>query len=378
MFFSFTLLRRRTRLCAVLLLPLIWQLSAAGQQAAITGQAVGTVYVMTNRANGNTVQVYRPSSTGLQLVQEIPTRGLGTGVTLDPLMSQGALALRNDGKILVAVNPASGDLTAFVVTPAGLKFGSKVSSYGALPVSVTIHAGLVYVVNQLGLANIAGFRVDGTGQLQPIANSSHVLAGAALALPAQVSFTPNGSELLVTEKGTDQIDIFRVHADGSTDGPIARPSAGKTPFGFTFGPGGSVVVTEAERRLPMRTTVSSYHLGTGVALKLVSARVPNQQTGACWAAVTGQTAWIVNTGTANISSYQIAGDGTLTLINPIAAATSPTASPIDTAASSDGRSLYLLESGTGAIAAFQVNGNTLTPLFVKTGLPLSIQGLAVQ
>jgi hypothetical protein len=32
----------------------------------------------------------------------------------------------------------------------------------------------------------------------------------------------------------------------------------------------------------------------------------------------------------------------------------------------------------GAIAAFQVNGNTLTPLFVKTGLPLSIQGIVVR
>ena len=142
--------------------------------------------------------------------------------------------MSDDGRILVAVNPASGDITAFVVTSSGLNFGSKLSSHGALPVSVTIHDGLVYVVNQLGIANIAGFRVDQNGSLTYIDGSTRALAGGALALPAQISFTPDGLHLLVTEKGTDSIDVFDVQADGHTTGPLTQPSSGHTPFGFTF------------------------------------------------------------------------------------------------------------------------------------------------
>ena len=116
-------------------------------------------------------------------------RGAGTGVTLDPLMSQGALSLCPNGKILLAVNPASGDLTAFRVTATGLEFGSKVPSGGAFPVSVTCKGGLVHVLKQRGVPNISGFKVNDFGQLQKIPLSKRDLAGGALALPAQVCFT---------------------------------------------------------------------------------------------------------------------------------------------------------------------------------------------
>src|SRR5689334_14527180 len=112
----------------------------AGQNAAVgETTAAGAVYVMSNRANHNSVFVYQRGANGtLSLAGEVPTNGLGTGVTLDPLMSQGALALRDDGKLLFAVNPGSGELTAFRVTGTGLEFGSKVNSGGAFPVSVTV------------------------------------------------------------------------------------------------------------------------------------------------------------------------------------------------------------------------------------------------
>lgn len=367
-----------TILTAMLALPLVLGPTALANEAA-AGMPGGVVFVMTNKAEGNSVLVYRRAANGgLQQLQEVPTQGLGTGVTNDPLMSQGALALRRDGKLLLAVNPASGDVTAFVVTPTGLVFGSKASSGGALPVSVTVNGGLVYVLNQLGIPNISGFTVDDTGHFQPISGSTRALAGGALALPAEVSFTPDGMQLLVTEKGTDQIDIFDMQADGRTIGPAAQPSSGKTPFGFAFAPFGTVVVSEAERRLPQRATTSSYRLTGGDALVAVSSAVPDGQTAACWVAVTGQTAWVVNTGTATISSYGIGADGALTLLNPVAASTGHDTSPIDVAATSDGGFIYVLESAVGAITGYQVNGSSLTPLFTATGLPLSIQGIAAR
>jgi 6-phosphogluconolactonase (cycloisomerase 2 family) len=337
----------------------------------------GAVYVMTNRAEGNSVEIFsRGANGGLKFIREVPTQGLGTGATRDPLMSQGALRLSNDGHLLFAVNPASGELTAFVVTPDGLEFGSKVLSGGTFPVSVTEFGGVVYVVNQLGIPNISGFTVDSGGKLQPISNSTRELAGEGLALPAEVRFTPDGKQLLVTEKGTAQIDIFAVQDDGRTTGPAVQPSSGKVPFGFTFGPNSSVVVTEAQGALPKKGSTSSYRLD-GDALGVVSASVPDMGTAACWVVITGQTAWVVNTVTGTISAYAVGANGQLSLLNPVAANLG-TAVPIDLIASPDGKYLYQLESATGGIAVFQVNGNSLTPLFNKTGLPLSIQGIAAR
>jgi len=347
--------------------------SQASAQSTDTGPVV---YVMTNAAEANSVLVYRRAPNGsLTLIQQIPTRGMGTGFTLDPLQSQGSLSLSNDHKLLFAVNAGSGDFTAFAVTPGGLAFGSKAPSGGAFPVSVTAFGNLVYVLNQLGIANVTGFTSDKAGHLRPIAGSSQELAGAALAQPAQVSFTPDGKHLLVTEKGTDLIDIFNIREDGTTAAPATQKSSGHTPFGFAFGPSDNVIVSEAERRLPKEASASSYLLVSG-DLQPVSPRVPNGQTAACWITVTGHTAWVVNTGTSNISSYEIGSGGTLTLLNPIAASTGPNTGPIDLAAS--GKFVYVLKSGAGALAGYKVSGSTLVPIFSKAGLPLSIQGIAAQ
>ena len=95
-------------------------------------------------------------------------------------------------------------------------------------------------------------------------------------------------------------------------------------------------------------------------------------------ATTGPTAWVVNTGTAVISAYQIDANGNLTLADADAGFTGDGSTPIDLAASNDGQFLYVLKSATGEIAAFQINGTGLTPLFTQGGLPLSIQGIAAQ
>src|SRR5438874_12890357 len=72
------------------------------------GRQTGRVYVLSNR-HCNSVLVYDRAPDGnLTFLQEAMSNGSGTGVTLDPLQSQGSLALNGDGPILLAVNPASG------------------------------------------------------------------------------------------------------------------------------------------------------------------------------------------------------------------------------------------------------------------------------
>jgi 6-phosphogluconolactonase (cycloisomerase 2 family) len=328
----------------------------------------------------NTVIVYQRATDGsLTPIEEKLTRGKGTGVTLDPLQSQGALAMRADGKLLFAVNPGSGELTCFRVSDTGaLQFASITSSGGAFPVSVTANGGTVYALNQLGTANVVGFQVNDFGHLQPIPLSTRNLIGGPVALPAQVSFTPDGTQLLVTEKGTNKIDIFAVQPDGTISGPAEQQSSGKTPFGFAFDGSGNVVVSEVENRLPLKATVSSYKLTGGLALDPISSQVPNNQSGACWVAITNNIAWVVNTGTAVISAYEIGAGGELVMANATAGTTGDGSNPIDVAASADGAYLYVLKSATGEIAAFAINGSNLTPLFIQTGLPLSIQGIVAR
>ena len=147
-----------------------------------------------------------------------------------------------------------------------------------------------------------------------------------------MSFTPAGTQLIVTEKGTGLLDIFNVLASGQTDGPLSEPSRGKTPFGFAFGPGGSVVVSEAEGGLPLLATASSYRLTGDDVPQPVSPKIADHNTAACWVVVTGEVAWVVNTASAAISSYHIGNDASITLVNPVAASTG-TAVPIDAAAS---------------------------------------------
>ena len=240
-----------------------------------------------------------------------------------------------------------------------------------------MYGRLVYVVNQLGVPNITGYTVSDTGQLVEIPNSQRDLAGGPLALPAEVSFTPAGTQLIVTEKGTGLLDIFNVLASGQTDGPLSEPSRGKTPFGFAFGPGGSVVVSEAEGGLPLLATASSYRLTGDDIPQPVSPKITDHNTAACWVVVTGEVAWVVNTASAAISSYHIGNDASITLVNPVAASTG-TAVPIDAAASRDEHFLYQVFSTTGQIAVFGINGSALTPLTIVGGLPLSIQGIAAR
>jgi 6-phosphogluconolactonase len=341
-----------------------------------TSQA-SRVYVLSNKPNNSVLVFDRASNGNLTFLQEAPTQGAGTGGTRDPLQSQGSVALRADNKVLLAVNPASGELTAFRVTDAGLEFGSKAPSGGFFPVSVTVNNDLVYVVNQLGVPNITGYTVNDSGQLLEIAGSERDLAGGPLALPAEVSFTPDGTQLIVTEKGTSLLDTFNVLANGQTDGPLRQRSRGKVPFGFAFGPGNSVIVSETEGGLPMLATASSYRLTGDVIPQPVSKKVRDHGTAACWVAVTGDVAWVVNTVSASISSYNIGSNGSIMLANPVAASI-PDTVPIDAAASGDGAFLYQVLSTTGQIAVFSINGSALNPVTTVNGLPLSIQGIVAR
>src|SRR5881409_1809742 len=119
------------------------------------------VYTLTNQVAGNSVAVFARAADGtLSAAGSVATGGTGTGAGLG---SQGALALSDDGRWLFAVNAGSNDVSILRVTPAGLVLTSRVPSGGTLPISLTVHGNLLYVLNGGGSGNIAGFALDNGG-----------------------------------------------------------------------------------------------------------------------------------------------------------------------------------------------------------------------
>jgi 6-phosphogluconolactonase (cycloisomerase 2 family) len=205
--------------------------------------------------------------------------------------------------------------------------------------------------------------------------------------PAQVRFTPDGTQLVVTVKSTNSIYVFPVGEQGSPRITQAPGPALPTDFGFTFDQQGHLIVTEAfgqATSIPMggAGAVSSYEITDAGALLPISASIGDGGTAACWVAlepITGRYAYVANNLSNSLSSYSVGNDGSVTLLAAIAATGS---GPNDLTVVADGGAsfLYVLDSGTGMVGAFQVNlgDGSLTALTAVGGLPVNdaAQGLA--
>jgi len=353
-----------------------------GIRASLTGQPVDdqldgdggprAVYTLTNQVAGNAVAVFSRSADGtLTPAGTFATGGTGTGAGLG---SQGAVTLSNDGRLLFAVNAGSNDVSVFRVGPQGLSLLSRTPSSGTLPISVTVSRNVVYVLNGGGAGNITGFTVGSTGGLSPIAGSTKSFS-TATAGPAQVSFSANGQQLVVTEKSTSRIDVYPVDEDGVVGERTSYASAGGTPFGFAFGPRNLLFVSEAAAP----GSASSYVLNRSGQLRLVSGAVVTHQGAPCWAIVTedGRFGYTGN-GSGSVSGFSIGRNGSIRLLDADGATAVITGGVNDIALSVNSRYLYVLKTGgQQAIFAFRVQDDGhLTALGPVGGLPAGTRGLA--
>jgi 6-phosphogluconolactonase (cycloisomerase 2 family) len=342
---------------------------------------------MTNQVE-NAVAVFRRSPTGtLTSAGEFSTGGAGdpvpqgTDPATDPLASQGSLILGEDNNFLFAINAGSNQISVLRVGRNELTMVDLVDSGGVRPISLALHEDLLYVLNEGGTPNITGFTVNDDGTLTPLAGSTQPLIGGTAADPAEISFNPDGTLLVVTEKAGNRINTYTIDENGLPSAPIDNASNGMTPFGFAFNDSGTLVVSEAFGGAPNQSAASSYSALESGMLSVISGSVPNSQTASCWVITTnnGKSAFLSNTGNGTISSYGIADDGTLTLINGTAANLGSTSAPIDIALNNSSRFLYVLVAGTQSVASFRVGRNgTLTLIDTDGGLPLGAQGIAAK
>jgi 6-phosphogluconolactonase (cycloisomerase 2 family) len=344
----------------------------AGAQVS-GGSAVGAVYTMTNAPDGNAIVIFdRDGKGALTPAGSVPTGGSGSGGGLDPLASQGSLALTQDHRWLLAVNAGSNDISVFRVDRDGLKLVDNIESGGVFPTSLTVVRDLVYVLNAGGVPNITGFTLSHEGLLAPIAGSTRPLAAG---LHSQVGFDPQGNLLVVTDRSSNSLLVYPVRDDGTpASSPIVSPSSGAGPFSFVFGAPGRLLVAEVGAN-----AVSSYEVRDDGTLQVINPSIPNGQAATCWIAGAGSGfAFTANPGASSLSSYrQQPGTGDLAIL---AGAAGTGTRPLDLAATTNGRFLYALDPGSAGIDAFEIqaDGSLINLGPVSAGLPGFAQGLAAR
>lgn len=330
----------------------------------------GFVFTMTNAADGNEIVMYtRDGTTGrLGNPRHFATGGLGGDEVLeappdDPLASQDALVVSGD--CLLAVNAGSDTVTSFEIRSSRVEAVSVVGSGGDIPVGIAAHDGLVYVLNSGGPGSIKGFNLDDDCHLVPINNSIVSLNQAPRDLPpppdgppyfvsspAQVGFTPDGSELIVTIKGIDgnplaggTINRFEVDDDGHL-GEISVFESGESsivPFSFDFDRSGHLIVVDAFGSSPPGSPeaghVTLYNLDDDGITSLDNIGVG--ATAVCWLKYNNGCAYTTNNGSSSISSIRVSGTS-LSLVHSEEASLN---NPVDLQFSDDGDFLYVISTG---------------------------------
>jgi 6-phosphogluconolactonase (cycloisomerase 2 family) len=241
-----------------------------------------------------------------------------------------------------------------------------------MPVSLTTHQSLLYVVNSGG--NICGFKIESNGWLSKLEGSSRPLS-SEMTMPAEILFKPDGSLLVVTEKATNKIVTYQLNKEGVAQPPVFHPAQAETPFGFVFTNGGHLIVTDAFGGMPGKSVVTSFSVsGSSVNLK---SNIPINQAAACWVVLNKQEnfAYVTNTASNSISSIEVRPDGTLYLVDSVAAKTGK--SPTDICLSGNAAFVYTVNEKSGTIGEYRIlPKGRLQSIGDAPGLPPSAVGLA--
>ena len=337
---------------------------AAGPAAATPAHHDGddhAVFVEANDPAGNTIAVYDRNADGtLTAAGRYATGGLGgilAGSVVDHLASQGALTFDPERGLLYAVNAGSNTVTVFAVHGDRLQRLQVTGAGGTFPVSVTVHRGVVYVLNARDGGSIQGFLQLGPALVRvPQWHRSLGLDPAAtpefVNTPGDIAFSPRGDQLIVTTKANgNQIDVFRINAFGGPSAtPIVTPDPAGVPFAVSFDRTGRLDVAEAGPN-----AVASFVLHADGTLTLVD-RVATGQAATCWIVSNGSNLYVDNAGSGSVNTFDVTNNG---IVDRGTTATHP--GTIDAAIT--GRNLYVQTGAAGIVDEFAIRPDgTLSPI----------------
>jgi 6-phosphogluconolactonase len=339
--------------------------ASASASADPTSPVVGYTYVDDNTAPANTIAGFdRHADGSLSPIPGSPFAAGGVGLG-SGLASQGAIQVSSDGRYLLAVDAGSNQVSVLRITANGVPVlvGQPVPSGGATPVSVAVSwTGLVYVANQgPGGSGYSGFRLHSNGNLTPVpASTVTVPDGSGV---GDVFFNAFGNLLIGTRTGTSQVDSFVVLPGGRLLKAPGSPFTGEGlgQLGAEFSPTRpwQLFVSNAHNGAGLGT-VSAYNDFFGHLSPIGPSPYADGQTAPCWVEIShdGRYLFTVNTGSANISSYSISLDGSLSLLS--SAPITGGGSDIDARLSPDGKYLLVDGAGHNFVSVFAVNGGTLS------------------
>ena len=381
---------------------------------------MSAVFVATNHNNttapsepANQVVMYDRARDGsLTETGRFDTGGQGSGPSVrfagDGLGSSHSVELTQNRRFLLVTNAGSDDVSVFRVTRTGLTLTDREPT-GDFPNSVTTRGSSVVVLNASGAGSISGYRLNRRGELTPVAGSTRALDANqdparpdVLFNPTQVSFTPSGRQLVVTIKdgppagspvpmftaptGPGRVLVFGVGRGGMPSETFGRTDLENDgPFGFSFDRRGNLLTTLFVGGPDLTGSAGSFRINRDNSLTAISRNVPNTQIDGCWIENNGRFGYTANYSSGTISSYAIGRDGSLTLLDPMAGTTnelpnpagnpSQGSTPLDLRLSRDGRTLYTVLPGSGAIGGWRINRDgSLTKIGEFGGLSRTVNG----
>ena len=261
-------------------------------------------------------------------------------------------------------------MSVFAVNGDKLHLRQVVPSGGPFPVSITISGSLAYVLDAGLTGDVHGYRIA-NGELVPIPRSTRSLSlnntnpPFLLSSPAEVGFTPSDTQLVVTTKTNGLVDVFSVnHAGRLSSQPAKDPVAG-APFAFMFDQAGRLELVNAA--LTPASTLGAFTINADGTLTTVGAPVSEGQIAACWIAAARGFDYLANTRRGTISQYSIDSSGTVTLVNPMAAAGID--GPTDMTVGGGGAFLYNQTGMSSAVDAYSVSPDGSLTLIQSQPVP---------
>lgn len=361
-----TIMRIGAGAAALIAASSIWAGTASAAERGDVGLERGigqVVFAQNNATTGNQVIVYDRADDGqLTRIAIYDTGGLGgalNGSMVDHLASQGSLTYDSHHQLLYAVNAGSNTVSVFAVYGDLLHLRQVVTSGGTFPVSIAVHDDVVYVLNALNGGQVQGYTVEG-GRLCPHRAWNRPLGLDPNATPqftntpGQIGFADWGRELVVTTKANgNNIDVFALDEFGAPAlTPVVTNLPNAVPFAFATD-NDTLYLTEAGPNAVASFTVN--HDGTLTPLHIAQ----TGQSATCWITAVGDLLYVSNAGSATVSIYRAGGDGSL---QPVGT-TMTDPGTVDSAASRDGRYLYVQTGGAGILDAFGINPDgTLTQI----------------
>src|SRR5262245_37844699 len=224
----------------------------------------------------------------------------------------------------------------------------------------------VYVTNGAGGGTEQVFQFDvGAGGLLTL--QSPPTAPTAVS-PRTVALTPDGQSVYVLN-GNGLVSQYDVGPGGALTpkNPPAEGGIGGNPFGIAVTPDGSYVYrANSGGNVGDPGSVESYEIGAGGALTPFGILTP-AGAGSFGIAVSvdGQSLYVANEGSADVSQYDLESDGTPTPKTPATVAAS--GGPRGIAVSPDGDSVYVVNGSGESVSQYDVGpGGALAPMTPAT------------